>query len=140
MSEQQLDFMYNGEPVKTPEQEALKRELQRLRRAQLPKFELGEDEEFYLSREEVQTINNTYFTMLDEYKSSLLIMPEEMRSYVESVIFASYKSDIKNKQRDKSIAGERKIKVYELKRELMTPAHYKKHRFSRKLIPNYPMR
>lgn len=70
--------------------------VQRKRRDILPKFTLGENEGFYISRDEITELNDSYNQILSDMQESPA--NEELRSYMESVIFASYVSEIEKKQ------------------------------------------
>ena len=133
--------IYDGEPVSdNPEQEESERREQRERQAQLPKFVLPEGAEFYIKREQIDALNRAYFDMLEDMRKGFAITNETLRSYMESVVFESYKNDVKKMQQAGEIAGEHKAEVYTLKKQMLTP-EYERYGFRRRKIrPNYQMR
>ncbi len=132
--------IYNGVPIGSPEQEARKKAEQRARRANLPKFELKEGKELYISRDTIRKLNIEYFKILDELKRGLNSMSfEDLESYMRSVLLASYQSEIAQLQRDayeKAIPLQiiRKNKNIELKAD-----YVKDHWWQRKAHPNDAM-
>lgn len=132
--------IYNGVPIGSPEQEARKKAEQRARRANLPKFELKEGKELYISRDTIRKLNIEYFKILDELKRGLNSMSfEDLESYMRSVLLASYQSEIAQLQRDayeKAIPLQiiRKNKNIELKAD-----YVKDHWWQRKSHPNDAM-
>lgn len=133
--------IYNGVPIGSPEQEARKKAEQRARRANLPKFELKEGKELYISRDAIRKLNIEYFKILDELKRGLNSMSfEDLESYMRSVLLASYQSEIAQLQRDayeKAIPLQiiRKNKNIELKAD-----YVKDHWWQRKAHPNDAMK
>lgn len=131
--------IYNGEPLGTPEQEATKRARQRALQASLPKFKLEDGQEFYIPREKVIELNGAYFQMLDDMQAGFNIAPQDLRSYMESVVFFSYVGEITQLQRAGEIEGARKAMIHMLKKMQLTPANERPHIFARKR-PNAAMR
>lgn len=122
MAEEIDNSIYEGEPeYENPEQEAAERDRQLLQRAMLPKFELAPGESFYITREQIAELNTNYFLMVKEMREGLNITDEVTRSYMESVLFTSYKSTIEKMQQDGEIKGKYEKKVYEKKKELLIP-------------------
>ncbi len=132
--------IYNGVPIGTPEQEARKKAEQRARRANLPKFELKEGEELYISRDTIRKLNIEYFEILDELKRGLSNMSfEDMESYMRSVLLASYRSEIEQLQRD---AHEKAIPLQIIrknKNRKLEADYVKDHWWQRKAHPNDAM-
>ncbi len=126
--------IYNGTVTNgDPAQEAAKIAMQRAWRSKLPKFELLDGEEFFISENELKNINTEYFLMLDEMKKGLNSgASEEMYSFMQSVVFASYKSKIIKKQRDAAEAAIPLDVVKNIKAAEMTPGYYRKWKFGRK--------
>lgn len=88
----------------------------------LPKLELKDGEALCLSREEISEIHDSYFSILSDMKEGESITPEEMRSYMESVVFNSYKSEIarlRNKNFLEYYNEEERIRTL---RNILTPA------------------
>lgn len=132
--------IYNGEPVNgSPEQEEARRAARRERRAKLPKFELAPGERFYIPREELVKINREYFNMFDEMKRGTVNVEEGARSFMESVIFISYSSEIYKLQEEHSEEGIHRECVNDIKRDIMTPGYVRKGLFRRRK-PNYALR
>ncbi len=132
--------IYNGEFISgSPEQEEAKRAAQRERRAILPKFELAEGERFYIPREKIVETQRAYFLMFDEMKHGTVNVDEEIRSFMESVIFEAYKGEIYKLQDDYSIEGIHKDCVHALKKGMTTPGFERKGLLRRKK-PNYALR
>lgn len=133
--------IYNGVPIASPEQQARKKAEQRARQACLPKFELKEGKELYISRDAIRKLNIEYFKILDELKRGLNSMSfEDLESYMRSVLLASYQSEIAQLQRDayeKAIPLQiiRKNKNIELKAD-----YVKDHWWQRKAHPNDAMK
>ena len=133
--------IYNGVPIASPEQQARKKAEQRARQACLPKFELKEGKELYISRDAIRNLNIEYFKILDELKRGLNSMSfEDLESYMRSVLLASYQSEIAQLQRDayeKAIPLQiiRKNKNIELKAD-----YVKDHWWQRKAHPNDAMK
>ena len=91
----------------------------------LPKLELKDGEALCLSREEISEIHDSYFSILSDMKEGESIMPEEMRSYMESVVFSSYKSEIARRQNKNYLeyyTEERRIRTL---REILTPSTWR---------------
>ena len=132
--------IYNGEFINgSPEQEEAKRAARRERRANLPKFRLAEGERFYIPREKVIEAQRAYFLMLDEMKKGTVNADEEMRSFMESVLFESYKGEIYKLQEDYSIEGIHNDYVHAIKKGMTTPAMERSGLFRRRK-PNYALR
>ncbi len=91
----------------------------------LPKLELKDGEALCLSREEISEIHDSYFSILSDMKEGESITPEEMRSYMESVVFSSYKSEIARRQNKNYLeyyTEERRIRTL---REILTPSTWR---------------
>lgn len=91
----------------------------------LPKLELKDGEALCLSREEISEIHDSYFSILLDMKEGESITPEEMRSYMESVVFSSYKSEIARRQNKNYLeyyTEERRIRTL---REILTPSTWR---------------
>ncbi len=69
-------------------------------RDKLPKFVLGRHEGFNISRKEITELNDSYHQMLQDLDADDKAIPQELRSYMESVIFVSYVSEIEKRQRE----------------------------------------
>jgi len=131
--------IYSGDPASgSPEQQAARAAKQRAIQTRLPKFRLEDGEEFYISEEELSEINEAYFEMLDNMKNGFNITGQEMRSYMESVVFASYKSKIEKIQRTREENDLSRQYIKAIKRGNLTP-DYERRPFRRKR-PNLPMR
>lgn len=72
----------------------------RKNRDKLPKFVLGRHEGFNISRKEITELNDSYHQMLQDLDADDKAIPQELRSYMESVIFVSYVSEIEKRQRE----------------------------------------
>lgn len=130
--------VYSGDPANgSPEQHAELAAKQKAIQARLPKFRLEEGEEFHISESELMAINEDYFQMLDSMKEGFNITGQEMRSYMESVIFASYRSKIEKIQREAEEKSYRDRYVHTLTSEKLEPGY--EHRRFRRKRPNYPL-
>ncbi|MDE6441905.1 MAG: hypothetical protein K2L12_04015 [Clostridia bacterium] len=136
-----MNDIYSGEPQELQEvHEHNPAELaaQFMRRQNLPKFELGENEDFYITRERLAEINRIYFQMLDDMREGFSVTPQEMRSYMESVVCVSYMSEIEKMQRRGKIDGIHKREVFNLKSSQMNPALVRRW-YQITSRPNYAM-
>ncbi len=124
--------IYNGEPAGTPEQEAAKRAVQRAQRAKLPKFELKEGEQFYISREKVTETIRAYSSLVDTVKTGFAGAPEELRSLMESVVTLAYKSDMEKQQEQGTDAAVNLDIIKQLKRQYLAAGYDKRWIFGRK--------
>ncbi len=135
-----ITMIYDGEPINdNPEQAAAERREQRARQAKLPKFIIAENEELYIPREQIAELNKEYFNMLNDMRNGLAITNEELRSYMESVVFESYKNSIYQLREKNRQEIERRNLIRDLKESNLHPTYEKKRLFSRKLKPNYSM-
>lgn len=130
--------IFNGEPSGTPEQEAAKLAMQRERRANLPKLQLAEGERLYIPREKLVETHRAYYSIFDEQQKGTLNASEEIKSYMDSVIFESYRSEIDKMQSDYSDEGLREDYVHAIKKQMTTPDYERRGLFRRKR-PNYAM-
>jgi len=128
--------IYNGEPAGTPEQEAAKLAMQRERRANLPKLELAEGERLYIPREKLIETHRAYYSIFDEQQKGTLNASEEVKSYMDSVIFEAYRSEIAKLQSDYSDEGMREDYVHKIKTQMTTP-DYERRGLLRRKKPNY---
>lgn len=92
-----MDNMQVLPPSNSNEEEQI---IRRKAKDKLPKFELGRHEDFYISRTEITELNDSYHQMLQDMDAGDGVIPEELRSYMESVIFVSYVSEIEKRQRE----------------------------------------
>lgn len=130
--------IYSGDPGNdSPERQAEKEAVRIAMQARLPKFRLEEGEEFLITESELVDIHDEYFQMLDSMKAGFSITGQEMRSYMESVVFASYRSRIEKLQRDRERQNVHRRNVDIITGQLVAPG-YKRRLFRRKR-PNYPM-
>lgn len=141
MQHNEMNDIYSGETQEVQEvhaQNPAELAAQFMRRQNLPKFKLGENEDFYIPREKLADINRTYFQMLDDMQEGFSITPEALRSYMESVVFASYRGTIEEIQRKGEIDGIHKKEVYNAKLTQMTPAYVRRW-YQFKSRPNLAM-
>lgn len=131
--------LYNGEPAGTPQQEAAKLAMQRERRANLPKFKLAPGERFYIPREKLIETQKAYYQILDDQRKGTVNASEDMRSYMESVLFEAYCGEIEKLQEEYSIDGLHKDYIHAIKKDMMTPCLERKGFFRRKK-PNYALK
>lgn len=106
-------------PPSDDEQKALLK-----RRESLPKFTLGKYEGFNISREDITKINDSYRRILDDMEAGGYI-PEELRSYMESVIFVSYVNEIEKKQRENYLDCEVERERQERLNSALTPRRWR---------------
>jgi len=133
--------IYNGESVSNnPAEEAQKREEQRARQAKLPKFELADGEDFYIPLDKIKELSDEYLTMLKEMRGGLITANENLRSYMESVLFVSFKSTIEKIQRDGELTGVYEKTVHNEKKKLLTPGYEAYGWRKRKIRANSIMR
>lgn len=132
--------IYGGVPLQTPEQEAAREARQREWRSRLPKFRLAEGEEFDIPREKLLELTGTYLDQLNNFQSGFMHASEEMRSFMESLFFEAFKSEVYALQRDGAIEGTHKREIYQQTKQLLNPGWIKRWRFSRKVKPNYAMK
>ncbi len=137
--ETSIAAIYNGEPAGTPEQEAAKRAIQREKRAKLPKFELGEDEQFYISREKVAETIQAYSQLSDDARAGCSGASEELRSLMESVITVSYENEVKKQQTEGAENAITENLIHRLTQQYLEPGYEKRHFFSRRK-PNRALR
>ncbi len=97
--------------------------LRRKKRDKLPKFMLGRNEGFYISRDELTALNDSYNQMLSDMEESPA--KEELRSYMESVIFTSYVSEIKKLQRENCLECEVERTRLEMLNSVLTPRRWR---------------
>lgn len=129
--------IYSGDPAnESPEQQIAKAKQQRDIQARLPKFELAEGERFYVSREKIVELNQIYFEMLDDMSAGFKLANQNMRSFMESVVFESYKNEIESLQCEHSIEGKHKDEVYLYTKFYLQPEDEKRWIFGKKK-PNY---
>lgn len=98
----------------------------KLRVAHLPVFTLRKGESFYIKREELKELNDAYFKLFDDIKDGMQCVPDEPRSYMESVMFESYRAEIEEMQRNNKLAGETARLEVEKKSELLTPFEWRR--------------
>ena len=122
-----------------PEREKRKQAEQRALRAKLPKFTLAEGEVFYVDRNTIKTLHKEYFEMLNEMRSGFTIAPEEMQSYMQSVVSESYKSEILELQRKGKQKAIPLKEIESLTNEIITP-DYEKKWWQRRWRPNKSMK
>lgn len=114
--------IYKGEYLSdNSDDDAINAAKQEALQARLPKFRLEEGETLNISEEEIKGLDSFYFEMLDEMKSGFNVANAEMRSYMESVVFAAYKSKIETRQKYGRIDSHRKSFVYDLKEQIVEP-------------------
>ena len=99
--------------------------LRRKKRDKLPKFVLGKNEGFYISRKELTALNDSYHQILSDMEDSDRL-PEDMRSYMESVIFTSYISEINKLQRENCLDCEVERQRVENLNYVLMPARWRK--------------
>lgn len=128
--------IYNGTPVGSPEQEAEKRAERLARQAMLPKLKLDKGEEFCIDRETIKNLNKDYFTMLNDMHRGFNIAPEELRSYMNSVVVESYKSDIAKLQREGLEKAKTQETIQKYKSRALEPGYEKDHWWQRRSHPN----
>ena len=129
--------IYSGDPAnESPEQQIAKAKQQRAIQARLPKFELAEGERFYVPREKIVELNQIYFEMLDDMSAGFKLANQNMRSFMESVVFESYKNEIESLQCEHSIEGKHKDEVYLYTKFYLQPEDEKRWIFGKKK-PNY---
>ncbi len=104
------------------------------RRDKLPKFTLGRHERLYIPREEIEKLNDVYHQMLDDMKESPA--KEDLRSYMESLIFASYVRDVEKKQREHYLESEAERERLDGLNGTVTPLRWRKWYFPFKLNKN----
>lgn len=114
--------IYKGEYLSdNSDDDAVNAAKQETLQARLPKFRLEEGETLNISEEEIKDLDSFYFEMLDDMKSGFNVANAEMRSYMESVVFAAYKSKIETRQKYGRIDSHRKSFVYDLKEQMVEP-------------------
>lgn len=129
--------IYSGDPAnESPEQQIAKERQQRAIQAKLPKFELEPNESFCIPREKIVELNIIYFGMLDDMEGGFKLANQNMRSYMESVVFESYKSELEKLQSEHAIEQQHKDSVYLYKKRMLKADDEKRWRFSREK-PNY---
>jgi hypothetical protein len=69
----------------------------------LPKLELKRGESLNISREQISKLNDEYYVLIGELIESGANIPAELRSYMESVIFNAYVSDVDRLRRDNEL-------------------------------------
>ena len=131
--------IYSGDPAnESPERQIAKERQQRAIQAKLPKFELEPNESFCIPREKIVELHDIYLEMLDNMAGGFKLASQDMRSYMESVVFESYKSELEALQRDGAIEARNKNLIYTYKSDFLQ-AKDEKRRF-RKAKPNYVKR
>ncbi len=93
-------------------------------RDKLPKFILGRHENFNIGRREITELNDSYHQMLQDMEAGGVIF-EELRSYMESVIFVSYVSEIEKRQRENYLDCEVERERVEMLNSILTPRRWR---------------
>lgn len=133
--------IYNGVPIASPEQQARKKAEQRARQACLPKLKLAEGEELYIDRETVKNLNHEYFKILEEMGRGFSVKSfEDLESYMNSVVLASYQSEILKLQRDGAEKARPLKTIRYYKNQALKADYVKDHWWQRKAHPNDAMR
>lgn len=131
--------IYSGDPAnESPERQIAKERQQRAIQAKLPKFELEPNESFCIPREKIVELHDIYLEMLDNMAGGFKLASQDMRSYMESVVFESYKSELEALQREGAIEARNKNLIYTYKSQFLQ-ANDVKRRFQ-KAKPNYVKR
>lgn len=91
----------------------------------LPKLELKDGEALCISREEISEIHDSYLSLLSDMKEGESVTPAEMRSYMESVVFCSYKSEIARRQNKNYLEYYTEEQRTSTLREILTPSTWR---------------